>query len=116
MNYSRLNAPANLQPPQVQKTCTHETTDSLVDFVKAKAVMYQQKELARITGLSIQQVKNLRLGLSGISGKTLTNWIKNCPEFAGAYAEHVGIVRPGEGEYSGALTRAFQAYQRRRGD
>jgi hypothetical protein len=71
--------------------------------------------LARITGLSIQQVKNLRLGLSGVSGKTLTNWIRNCPEFAGAYAEYVGLVRPGEAEFAGALTQAFQAYQRRSG-
>lgn len=90
-----------------------DTTDSLVDFVKAQAIRYQQKELAAITGLSLQQVKNLRLGLSGIGGKALTNWNRNCPRFASEYAEYVGIIRPGDAHMSEALTRFANAVVRR---
>lgn len=105
----------NSRPAQVGKTSDHVTTDTLVDFTRARAIQYQQKELAKITGLSIQQVKNLRLGISGVSGKTLTNWIKNCPTFRAQYAEWVGIIQPGEAEMSAALTHLFNA-RARRGD
>lgn len=103
----------NSETDSGSKICSHDTTDSFVDFVKARAIHYQQKELARLTGLSIQQVKNLRLGLSGIGGKALTNWIRNCPRFAGDYAEYTGIIRPGEAETSEALSRLANAFARR---
>lgn len=115
MSKSLSNDARNSRHETKPKTSSHDTTDDLVDFVRARAVRYQQKELARLTGLSLKQVQNLRLGLSGVSGKTLTNWCKNCPTFAGEYAEYVGLIRPGEAEFSGALTKAFNAYQRRKG-
>jgi len=113
MQKSHPYAGRNYQPDHGSKISTHDTTDSFVDFVKARAIHYQQKELAALTGLSIQQVKNLRLGLSGIGGKALTNWIRNCPRFAGDYAEYAGIIRPGEAETSEALTRLANAVARR---
>lgn len=103
-NFTGLNTP---------KTSGNDTTDTLVDFVQAKAILYRQKELARITGLSLKQVQNLRLGISGVSGKTLTNWIRNCPNFAAQYAEYVGLIRPGEAEMSAALTQVINAAVRR---
>ena len=113
MDSSQGNTNRNFRQEKEPKTSDHLSTDNLVDFVQAQAIHYRQKELARITGLSLKQVQNLRMGVSGISGKTLTNWIKNCPQFAGAYAEYVGIIRPGEANMSEALTRLANAIARR---
>ena len=92
---------------------TSVTTDNLVDFMQAQALRRPVKEIQQHTGLSKKQVENIRQGVSGVSGKTLTNWIIADPQFGAAYAEWVGMIRPGEAEFAGALTQAFNAFQRR---
>jgi hypothetical protein len=101
------------------KLCGHEspktsvTTDNLVDFVQARALRKPVKEIQRDTGLSKKQVENIRQGISGVSGKTLTNWCISDPDFAADYMAYVGLIRPGEAEFAGAFTRAVGAFQRR---
>lgn len=95
------------------KTSTHSSTDSLVDFVQARAIRYQQKELARITGLSLKQIQNLRLGRSGVSGKTLTNWAQNDPRFAVEYGIHIGLIKPEDADIAYAMTMMANAVARR---
>ena len=89
------------------------TTDNLVDFVQAQALRRPVKTVQRDTGLSKKQVENIRQGLSGVSGKTLTNWCINNVEFAADYAEFIGLILPGEAEYTGAVTRLANATARR---
>lgn len=114
---SQANEGLNFRGHESPKTSgAHVTTDNLVDFVQARAVGYPVKKLQAITGLSKKQVENLRQGISGPSGVTLTRWIMNDPEFAGSYAEYVGLVRPGEAETAGALTRLVNAAVRQRGE
>lgn len=110
-SYANLNSRHQNTP----KTSGHISTDNLVDFVRERAILYRQKELAGITGLSLKQVQNLRMGISGVSGKTLTNWCRNDPVFAAEYAEYVGIIKPGEAEMSAALSRVINAAVRRGG-
>lgn len=81
------------------------TTDNLVDFCQQQALRRPVKEVQRTTGLSKKQVENIRQGLSAVSGRTLTNWIKNDPDFAGDYAEFSGIIRPGEARWASMITR-----------
>jgi len=112
MDISKANRSPNFRGHTSPKTST-VTTDNLVDFVRAKAILYPVKHLQAITGLSKKQVENIRQGVSGVSGVTLTRWIMGDPDFAGQYAEWVGLVRPGEAETATALTKLVNTIVRR---
>ena len=89
------------------------TTDSLVEFCRSYATRYPVTHIQRVTGLSRKQVENIRQGISGVSGTTLTRWIVNDRDFAGEYAEWVGLIRPGESRLASALSSVFSEYQGR---
>ncbi len=91
---------------------TSVTTDNLVDFCRAYAVRKSVKQVQAATGLSKKQVENIRQGLSGVSGTTLTRWIMGDLEFMAEYAEWVGIVRPGDGDKAKALAMLVNSYVR----
>lgn len=84
------------------------------DWIKDQATKLSLREGAELTGLSERAFENIRLGRNKISFDPFTSWCLNDPDFAAAYAEHIGLIRPGEAEFAGALTRAYNAYERRK--
>jgi len=109
---SITDARTNFSAETDAKTLEHVSTDNLVDFTRERANRYTEKELARLTGLSIAQVKNLRLGRSGVSGKTISNWCRNDPAFRAEYFRFCGGHLEGEPEMVAALSRAINAIVR----
>jgi hypothetical protein len=86
-----------------------------VAFLRSQARRIAAKEGAERTGMSPKGFQKLQQGENTISFDKLIEWCRNDPMFAAAFAEHVGLVLPGEAEFSGALTQAFNAYQRKQG-
>lgn len=84
------------------------------DWIKGQASSRSTKQISNDSGLSEKAVENLRRGQNKIGFDALVDWCRSDPEFAAAFAEHIGLILPGEAEFAGALTRAFNAYQRRR--
>lgn len=82
-------------------------------FLQDQARKRPVKEVARCSGLDPKTVKNLRAGERGISCEKLVEWCARDPQFAAAFAAHIGVLRPGEAEIAGALTMAVNAYVRR---
>lgn len=91
----------------------YERRGGLLDFLSAQARRRPVKEVALASGLDPRTVKNLRAGERGISLERLVEWCARDPQFAAAFAEHIGVLRPGEAEIAGALTMAVNAYVRR---
>lgn len=82
------------------------------DWIKDEARKLSAKEGAALTGLAERAFENIRLGRNKISFDPFIEWCRNSPDFAAAYAAHVGLILPGEAEYAGAITRAYNAYER----
>lgn len=82
------------------------------DWITKQACRLSNKEGAALTGLAERAFENIRLGRNKINFDNLTEWCQNDPDFAAAYAEHIGLILPGQAEFAGALTRAFNAYER----
>lgn len=82
------------------------------DWIQDQARKLSAKEGAELTGLSERAFENIRLGRNKINFDGLTEWMMNDPMFAASYAEHVGLILPGQAEYAGALTKAFNAFER----
>ena len=114
MFVSRTNMGATVGAENGPNTSPDEKTANIV-FVSKWARRYSAKEGAAIAGMTPNGFKKLQLGECTVSFDRLTQWCKNDPEFAAAYAAHIGLIRPGEAEFAGALTRAFNAYGRRTG-
>jgi hypothetical protein len=83
------------------------------DWLAQQASARSEQEVSDATGMTPKAVGNLRQKRNKISFDNLVEWCRNDPQFAAAFAEYVGLLRPGEGEFAGALTQAFNAYQRR---
>lgn len=86
--------------------------DADIIFIAEWARRYSAKEGSALTGMTPKGFQKVQLGDNAISYKKLTRWMKSDPNFAAAYAAHVGLILPGQAEYAGALTNAFQAYQK----
>lgn len=86
-----------------------ESTAELVDFVQAQANSRRAKEVARLTGLSVKAVENMRGGHSGASAQTITTWCRNDAAFRAAYFQHCGGLLEGDPELLRGLTLAVQA-------
>lgn len=85
------------------------------DWLADELCKRSEKEVANDTGMTPKAVGNLRQRRNKIS---FDNFVELCiadPQFAAAFAEYVGLIRPGEAEFAGALTQAFNAYQRKQG-
>lgn len=109
MNFSRTNLGPTVRAETAPKNYTE---DADVIFISDYAKRLTAKEGAKRAGMTPNGFKKLQSGETAISYKKLTHWLKSDPELAGKYAEHIGLIRPGEGEYAGALTRAFNAHAR----
>ena len=88
---------------------TSDLSDWLADALRNKPA----KEIADDAGCGIRTAENAKQGRNSLSSKHMANLQMNDPVFAAAYAEFVGIIRPGQAEFAGALTQAFNAYVRR---
>lgn len=83
------------------------------DWLAAQIARRSVGDVVDSTGMTDKAVQNIRQRKAKISFDNLVELCRNDPEFAAAFAAHVGLIRPGEAEFAGALTRAFNAYQRR---
>jgi len=81
-------------------------------FIQDWARTKSAKEGAAITGMTPNGFKKVQAGECAISYEKLTFALKRDPTLAAAYAAHVGLILPGQAEWAGALTNAFNAYQR----
>lgn len=86
-----------------------ENKDWLAAHISRRSV----QEVVDSTGMTDKAVQNMRRGKSKISFDNLVDLCRDDPEFAAAFAEHVGLILPGQAEFAGAITKAFNAYQRR---
>lgn len=86
------------------------------DWLAEQAAKKSEKEIADKTGLTPKAVGNIRQRRNKINFDNFVEWCRNDHHFAAAFAEYVGLIRPGEAEFAGAITHAFNAFQRMKGD
>lgn len=101
--------------PQNRKNTSHR--DGKVENGDWLAAQISQRSVAEVvasTGMTDKAVQNIRRRKSKISFDNLVDLCRTDPEFAAAFAEYVGLILPGEAEFAGALTNAFNAFQRRK--
>lgn len=83
------------------------------DWLAARIAREPVCEIVDKTGMTERAVHNIRQRKSKISFDNLVEYCRNDPEFAADFAAYVGLIKPGEAEFAGALTAAFNAYKRR---
>lgn len=90
-------------------------TSSHRDWLKAQVVQESAKSLAeKLPQVTPRAIENVRLGRNSFSFENFTDLCMADPDFAARYFEYVGLIRHGEAEFAGAITKAFNAYQRRK--
>lgn len=82
------------------------------DWIAARIAQYPVAEVVACTGMTEKAVQNIRRGKSKMSFDYMTELARAKPDFAAAWAEHVGLILPGSGDYAAALTKAVNAYVR----
>lgn len=85
------------------------------DWLAAKVASYRVSDIVELTGMTERAVHNVRQRKSKLSYDNLVELCQNDPDFAAAFASHVGLILPGQVEFVGALTRAVNAAQRMKG-
>lgn len=83
------------------------------DWLTDQARKWTAKEGADLTGMSERAFENLRQGRNKVSFDKAVEWAKRDPEFAAAWAAHVGLILPGDVDFAAALTKTVNAFQRR---
>lgn len=83
------------------------------DWLAAQVANRRVSTVVDATGMTEKAVQNIRQRKAKISFDNLVELCRNDPSFAAAFAAHVGLIQPGEAEFAGALTQAFNAYARR---
>lgn len=110
MNYARSNIDrTNLD--ELGQNNTEREADII--FISEYAKRFPAKVGSKLANMSPSGFKKIQAGENAIRYENLTFWLKRDPELAALYAAHIGLIQPGDAEYAGALTRAFNAYQRR---
>jgi hypothetical protein len=82
------------------------------DWLASEIAKKSVDERVRSTGMTDKAVQNIRQRRSKISFDNLVDLCRDDPEFAAAFAAHIGLILPGEAEYIGALNKTMVAYQR----
>lgn len=82
------------------------------DWLAAEIARYSVADVVDATGMSETAVQNVRRRKAKMSFDNLTSMCQAYPEFAAKYAAYVGLILPGQAEWAGALTQAFNAYAR----
>jgi hypothetical protein len=83
------------------------------DWLAAQVARRSVQNVVDSTGMTDKAVQNIRQRRAKISFDNLVELCRNDPDFAAAFAEHVGLILPGEAELAGAITNAFNVWQRR---
>jgi len=96
-----------------RKNTSADAKNNRGDWLSAKISEYSVQEIVDATGMTEKAVQNIRRRKSKMSYDNFCELCEHRPEFAAAWAEHVGLLRPGEAEFAGAITHAFNAWQRR---
>jgi len=109
MDSARTN---NSQTLRVNNGPNNSERSADLIFIQDWARTKSAKEGAAITGMTPNGFKKVQAGECAISYEKLTFALKRDPILAAAYAAHVGLILPGQAEWAGALTNAFNAYQR----
>jgi hypothetical protein len=100
--------------PEKRKNTSHR--DGKIengDWLAAQIANRSVADVVASTGMTEKAVQNIRRRKSKISFDNLVDLCRDDPAFAAAFADHIGLLRPGEAEFAGALTQAFNAYARR---
>lgn len=98
-----------------QNTSIRDVKSENQDWLAAQVARRSVQDVVDATGMTDKGVQNIRQRKAKISFDNLVELCRNDPGFAAAFAEHVGLILPGEAEFAGALTNAFNAFQRRQG-
>lgn len=88
------------------------TTRSVVVFLTDYFRDTPAKEIAKLAGIGIRSAEGIKQGRQTFSMASLERAHRADPDFAAAWAAHVGLLLPGEAEYAGAATRAHNAWLR----
>lgn len=86
------------------------------DWLGAQLSRRPVQQVVDSTGMTEKAVQNVRRRKSKLSFDNLVELCRDDPDFAAAFAEHIGLLRPGEAETASAVTRLVNAYQRRAGE
>lgn len=105
----------NVRGPDARTPSIRDAKHHNRDWLKQQAAQHSAKSGSDLTGLAPKAFQNIREGQNKISFDNLVEWCRNDPSFAAAFAEHVGLILPGEAEFAGAITHAVNAYMRRQG-
>lgn len=113
MNFSNGSYPRSLGGRRPHNSSVASVKLANGDWLAAQVSKRSVIEVVNATGMTEKAVQNIRQRRSKISFDNLVDLCRDDPEFAAAFAEYVGLILPGQAEFAGALTRAFNAYQRR---
>lgn len=108
---ARGNTAGTLRPRECPNT-SRVSTCELVDFMQAQALARTIKELARLTGLSEKAIANIRSGIAGASGQTISTWCRNDPQFRAAYFAWCGGELETDPQFYAHMSQAINAYMR----
>lgn len=97
-----------------KQTPRRDGKDENRDWLAGQFAQRTDKDVIASTAMTGKAVQNIRQRRSKISFDNLVDLCRNDPDFAAAFGEHIGLLRPGEAEIAGALTQAFNAYMRTR--
>jgi hypothetical protein len=112
MQFTRTNTDRTLLAENGQNSSER---DADIIFISEYAKRFSAKDGAKLANMSPSGFKKIQSGDNAIRYENLTFWLKRDPVLAAEYAAHIGLIRPGEAEFAGALTHAFNAYARRQG-
>jgi len=98
-----------------QNNSVRDAKNENQDWLAAQLSRRSVQEVVDSTGMNEKSVQNIRRKKSKISFDNLVDLCRDDPQFAAAFAAYIGLIRPGEAEFAGALTQAFNAYQRKQG-
>lgn len=70
------------------------------------------KEISDLAGCGVRAAENVKQGRNNFMSAHFATLCANSPKIAAAYAEHVGLILPGQAEFAGAFTQAVNAYVR----
>jgi hypothetical protein len=83
------------------------------DWLADQLARMSEKEAAAKARMTPKAVGNVRQRRNAMNFDHFTELCIADLDFAAAFAEYVGLVREGEAEFTGALSRAFNAYLRK---
>jgi len=88
------------------------TTRDFSDWLTKQLEDLTAREIADLAGCGVRAAENVKQGRNNFMSAHFATLCANSPKIAAAYAEHVGLILPGQAEFAGAFTQAVNAYVR----